>query len=153
MVGAMERWGSYVAAGILATLVLSVFGALRDYGPDSALRRFHQAAISGDDRALQSVTKQPVNSNAVQYLRDKLRALDYAGARIRMGEVRDETRIDTNGSESVKVPSVITEVRYYVPGRIESIFWVVDHDPSGWVVNAYETVMFPVKRFGVGTRG
>ena len=142
-----------MAAGILSTLVLSVFAALRDYGPDSALRRFHQAAISGDDRTFQRVSKQPIQSNAVALLREKLRLLDASGARIRMGVVHNETRIDSISGESVKVPSVITEVRYYVPGRVESIYWVIDHDPSGWLVNAYETVMFPMKRLGVGARG
>ncbi len=149
----MARWGTYATAGVLTVVVLSVFGALRDYGPDSALRRFHQAAISGDDKTLRRVCKQPIESDVVLYLREKLRRLDFAGARIRMGVVHSETRIDTVGSDTVKVPSVVTEVRYYVPGRVESIYWVLDHDASGWLVNAYETAMFPSKRLGVGRAG
>jgi len=149
----MARWGTYATAAVLAVVVLSVFGALRDYGPDSALRRFHQAAVSGDNKTLSRVSKQPIESDAVQYLRERLRRLDSAGARIRMGAVHSETRIDRVGTETVKVPSVVTEVRYYVPGHVESIYWVLDHDASGWLVNAYETAMFPAKRLGVGQAG
>lgn len=146
----MARLGPFIAAGTLSALVLGVFAVLRDYGPDSALRRFHQAAVSGDEQTLQRVCKQPVSSNAVGYLRAKLKSLDARGARIRMGAVHSETRVDTVGSTATKVPSVITEVRYYTPGRIETIYWVIDHEPSGWLVNAYETLMFPAKRLGVG---
>ncbi len=149
----MTRWGAYITAGTLAAVVVTVFAALRDYGPDSALRRFHQAATGGDDGALQRVSKQRLDEDAMRYLRERLRRLDQAGARIAMGVVHAETRIDTIDGQIVKVPSVVTEVRYYVPGRVESIYWVIDHEPSGWLVNAYETAMFPAKRLGVGRTG
>jgi hypothetical protein len=145
--------GAYIAAIALAALTLSVFGFLRDYGPESALLRFHQAAIANQTNALQRVCKDKADSEAVEILKSRLGALSAQGAKIRMGLVHRETRFDRVNGETVKVSSVVTEVRYYAPGRIENIFWVIDHEPAGWMVNAYETVLFPVKRLGVGRPG
>lgn len=135
------RWGTYWAAAVLAGLTLSVFAALRDYGPESAVRRFHQATLDGDEPGLQRVTKEEVRSTYVLRLRQELERLGREGARIRMGFVQKEMRVDR--STMAQIPSVIAEVRYYSPRGVQSIYWVLDHDPGGWVVNATETWNFP----------
>lgn len=152
----MERsreLGAYLTAAILAGITLAVFGFLRDYGPESALLRFHQAAVANRTDALQRVCKDRVDSEAVAFLRARLDALNGQGAKIRMGLVHRETRIDSVNGQTAKVTSVVTEVRYYAAGRVENIFWVIDHEPGGWMVNAYETVLFPMKRLGAGRPG
>jgi hypothetical protein len=46
MRGGTIKPGSIVAASILSVLTLAVFFTLRNYGPQSAVRRFHQAVAS-----------------------------------------------------------------------------------------------------------
>lgn len=148
-----SRFGSFAAAATVAVLTLAVFYQLRDYGPESALRKFQMAAISGDRDALQRVCKQDATGQSVQILQTTLRQFNANGARVRMGMLNRETRIDVVQGESVKVRSVVAEVRYYMPGRVESIHWVVDLGPAGWLVNADETLLFPFKKLGVGQPG
>jgi hypothetical protein len=147
------RIGSYAAAGLVASLTLAVFYQLRDYGPESALRKFQMAAISGDREGLQRVCKQGASSQSVQILQNTLRQFNSTGARVRMGMLTRETRIDKVDGQDVRIRSVVAEVRYYMPGRVEAIHWVVDLGPAGWMVNAEETVMFPFKKLGVGQPG
>lgn len=146
------RWGAYGASAILSILTLAVFYALRDYGPESALRRFHQATIDQDLQALQRVCKEDVESPAVQRLLQHVSTLIRQGARIRMGFVHRENRQERVGGQTTTIPSVITEVRYYTAQGVQNIFWVLDHDPGGWVVNASETLSFPA-RLGAGRPG
>lgn len=138
---------------MFATLTLAVFYQLRDYGPESALRKFQMSAIVNDPNALQRVSKDPISSREVQILQRTLRQFNSMGARVRMGMLTRETRTDVVAGVSVNVRSVVAEVRYYVPGRVESIHWVVDLGPGGWMVNAKETIMFPFKKLGVGRAG
>lgn len=147
------RKSSAIAAGLLAAVTLGVFGVLRDYGPESALRRFHLAAIENDDRMLQRVSKQDIRSREVGLLRSLVVKYVQSGARISMGHVSEETRQDRVDGRIVNVPSVVTEVRYHTnQGPYNNIFWVLDHDPAGWTVNAVETVGFPA-RLGIPSRG
>jgi len=147
------KLSSIAAAAVVATLTLGVFYQLREYGPESALRKFQMAAISGDREALQRVCKQDVAGQSTQILTRTLRQFNAAGARVRMGMLHRETRSDQVQGEAVNVRSVVAEVRYYMPGRVESIHWVVDLGPAGWTVNADETVLFPFKKLGVGQPG
>lgn len=138
---------------MVAALTLAVFYQLRDYGPESALRKFQMSAILNDTGELQRVSKDPISSREVQVLQRTLRQFNSMGARVRMGMLTRETRTDVIDGSAVNVRSVVAEVRYYLPGRVESIHWVVDLGPAGWMVNAKETVMFPFKKLGVGRAG
>lgn len=150
---ASPRFGAFAAALTLAGLTLAVFFQLRDYGPESALRKFQTAAVSGDADSLQRVSKQEVSGRSVRLLQETLRNFNANGARVRMGMLNREIRVDTIQGEAVRVRSVVAEVRYYMPGRVEAIHWVVDLGPAGWMVNADETILFPFKKLGVGQRG
>lgn len=147
------KFSSMAAAALVAALTLGVFYQLREYGPESALRKFQMAAIAGDREALQRVCKQDVAGQSAQILTRTLRQFNASGARVRMGMLHRETRVDQIQGDEVKVRSVVAEVRYYMPGRVESIYWVVDLGPAGWAINADETVMFPFKKLGVGRPG
>jgi hypothetical protein len=48
MEGGEIKAGSVVAAATLSVLTLAVFFTLRNYGPQSAVRRFHQAVASNN---------------------------------------------------------------------------------------------------------
>ena len=62
-----------VTSLILVALTLFVFANLRDYGPESTIRRFHEAAIAGDRAAINATTiegyKNPFVANLVQGIR------------------------------------------------------------------------------------
>lgn len=147
------RIGQIVAAAILSLIVLSVFYELRDYGPESALRKFQRATLEADDTALQLVCKQPVNSDEVLSLKLYFQRLAANGAQVRVGRVQRDIRVDTVNGVQVRVTYVVVEAIYEVRSGHTSIFWVVDHQPSGWQVNAVETVNFVPTRLGVGRTG
>src|SRR4051812_16565072 len=48
-----------LSAGLLAALVLFVFATLQNYGPQSAVRRFHEAVRTGDPVELEDSIVQP----------------------------------------------------------------------------------------------
>jgi len=142
------RLGQIVAAAILSLVVLGVFFELRDYGPESALRRFQRAALEADDAALQLVCRQPVDSQEVLTLKANFQRLAANGAQVRVGRVEREIRPDTVNGVQVRVTSVVVEAIYDVRAGHTNIFWVVDHQPSGWQVNADETINFVHRRLG-----
>jgi hypothetical protein len=59
---------SIIPAFVLASIVLFVFFRLQNYGPQSAVRRFHQAIEARDSRELQQVVDEPVESASVRTL-------------------------------------------------------------------------------------
>ena len=97
------KLSSIAAAALVATLTLGVFYQLREYGPETALRKFQMSAISGDRDALQRVCKQDVSGQSAQILTRTLRQFNAAGARVRMGMLHRETRVDQVQGEAVNV--------------------------------------------------
>ncbi len=84
----------YAAAALLALVTLAVFYVLQDYGPESAIRRFHRAAQNGDVRELQRVTAEPVTNPAVGEMYNWVRRMQRIGGRYRLARVeRQPTRV------------------------------------------------------------
>lgn len=122
---------AWIACALLAVLTLAVFATLQYYGPESALRRFHVATLSGDLRELQRVTAEDVGSPVVLALREKVYLIAKAGGTFEIGQMGLEGR------------SVRAEVRYRVPrlGILVTV-WLVEKPASTnrWEINATHTL-------------
>jgi hypothetical protein len=113
----------------LAAITLFVFSTLRDYGPLSAVRRFHEALRSNDLNDLHKVTEDPFPNPYVRPLLEFLGRCDESGASSHIAGM------DRNPGE------VDILVFYQFPDHEEPRVWVVDKNRLGnWVVNAEKTV-------------
>lgn len=119
--------GSLTAA-ILAVVTLGAFAILQDYGPVSAVRRFHEAVAKGDAAALQQVVMEPVKDEDVQYLVQGI-------SNELVNHVQPVlARTDRQGDQDDVV------VTYNQPnGQTLAIVWIVDHRNSLWKINADQT--------------
>lgn len=125
----LNKIASVGAVLILVALTLGTFYLLRDYGPESAIRRFHEAALSNDDNALRRLTAAEEHFGATAQLKQRVRAYSEAGASIRLAKViRSPRRAEA-------------EVDYIFPHGIDSIVWVVDKkDNSRWLIDPDATL-------------
>lgn len=129
----MKRRGGFatqavLASALLSLLTLGVFFLLQDYGPESAVRRFHQAALADNDRELQRVTDQSIRSSSVKQLREFVSGLLTSGAKIQIG------RVERSPSQ------VLAEFRYYRRDGVYILIWYVKKTKSGWAVDAERTL-------------
>lgn len=121
---------SISAALLLCAVVLGSFFVLRNYGPESTVRRFHFAVQKNDQAALRSICTG--DDAAVYVLSTKLKRLYTDRAQIMLGRVNDD---DPN--------QVVAQFIYRTPNYTYTINWVVDHTRAGWKVNAEATLMGP----------
>lgn len=120
------------AAAALAIVTLGVFGTFRDYGPESAVRRFHHGVVTGDDREIGQVVSQPVGSTAVQELKQFVQlAMSRGGA---------QYRIET----SKRTDQQVDMLALYGAPRI---VWVVVKEPDRWRIDPYLTLQ-SLRRLG-----
>lgn len=127
-----------IPAFILSALVLGVFWALRDFGPESALRRFHMASVNNDQGMLEDVTDFEPNPQYAQALRSRVQDFARAGGRYELRRMdRSRTR-------------VIAEVVYRFPFTGQQIpsLWVVEKERGKWRVSPYETIRLMERAFG-----
>lgn len=134
MPGPALRPKGVIAALILAVITLTVFYNLRDYGPESAIRRFHEGLAkligsNGQDVSGVEAAAEPPQSAAnfqlvVQYVRELVaRGIPY--------------RIMKMDREPDEVSATAV---YGAPGgRQIAIIWVVDKDGPAWKVNIDKT--------------
>ncbi len=96
MAESRSRFQSILSAGVLAALTLTVFGFAQSSGPESAVRRFHQAVREQRWRDVQALLTTPIMeptaSQLVQYVSLNLRnsssvELRRIQIRNRVGEV------------------------------------------------------------------
>lgn len=122
-------WTRIAAAGGLALLTLSVFFILRNYGPQTALRRFHIAAVQGDRAGLQGVTLQDIRSQTADMLRQRVQ---YAA---RIGGQFEILRVLPKGRQAE------VDVRYTFPsqGFAAISVWRLRRERGSWKVDADET--------------
>ena len=120
---------SAIAAAVLALGTLGVFIRLQEYGPESAIRKFHQALQRGSLPALQRVTEEDVNAPGVQLLAIRVAAyLRAGGNRFRI------LRTDRTPTE------VRAAVAYTAPGGPpQYMVWVVNRQGRTWKVSARKT--------------
>ncbi len=139
---------SYLSAGLLAAVTLFVFFVLQNYGPESAVRRFHAAVsrvkVSPDGRydmpysaaeELQRVTMQRIGTASVGYL------VRFTSERFAAGGTFQIVRVE-RGTENSN--QMLAAVVYRIPGYLpDAAIWVVEQPRDGegmrssdWKVNA-----------------
>ncbi len=119
-----------LAAAALAAAVLGLFLRLQEYGPESALRKFHQAVERRSLPDLQRVTLEDVNAPEVRFLAERVAGdLALGGNRFRI------LRTDRTPTE------VRAVVGYSLPGGLTNLkVWVVERQGRAWKVSADATV-------------
>lgn len=118
-----------VAAVLLSVLTLTVFYRLQDYGPESALRKFHVASVNGDWRTLSQVTIANVPEDVLVDLQKSVSEIARAGGRYEMRQIV-RTR--------EKAQALVV---YSLPFRGQEVphIWVVTKESGRWKVNPGET--------------
>jgi hypothetical protein len=128
-----------VSALLLAALTGGVFWVLQDYGPESALRKFHRAAVNRNYREL-------VDTVSPNSYRQNLEDLAYMVDTYARRGARYQLKFVERRNKRVKA-----EVIYVHPNRQmqPSVFWIVEKLPGGWRVNVNDTVSFMRSLYGV----
>lgn len=160
--------GGMAASGLLAAVTLTTFAVLRDYGPESAIRRFHEAIENGDARQLQAVSAQQVTPRIVRLLGDYQTAVQTANVPL-LGATVDASASQTDLERLVRRTMLVTasettyrigrmdrspsQVRaalvYKFPnGRPSAMIWVITRTGPVWRVDARQTVT--IIRDGIG---
>ncbi|MGV3614879.1 MAG: hypothetical protein ACO1SV_06050 [Fimbriimonas sp.] len=125
----LRRGARIGAAALLATVTLGVFYVLQDYGPESAIRRFHRAVQARDSGELARVTEQPIDSPEVQELIRWVDQTSRFGARYQLLRVERQRR------------EVYAALDYTAPnGENYATVWVVEKKGETWKVDAVRTV-------------
>jgi len=122
---------SFAAALLLSAITLATFFVLRNYGPENAIERFHDAAVNGDVVEIARVTSQTPDSLSVRELVTEVYNLRRAGA---SPDVEDVKRSPNQ---------VVVWIAYRIPGELREvdIRWVVKLGPaSNWLIDAQETL-------------
>ena len=119
---------SLIPALVLAALVLAVFSQLQNYGPESAVRRFHEALLTNNESEVEDVLFQPADPVAVANIANRIYPWFLQGAHIRL---RDLQRNPTTVFVSVVYHTPDNKAGYYV--------WVTEKTPTGWKVDASAT--------------
>ncbi len=117
------------AAGVLALAVGFVFATLRDYGPESAVRRFHRAVQVRDWNDLRRVTAQPLESPSVQRLAAEVARLTQGRHQHRLVRM-DRSPVQAHAAVVYSYPGGLREVR----------IWIVDLKDGTWKVDADKTL-------------
>ena len=131
----MSRLGipalGWLTAILLSLVTLFVFGTLRNYGPDSTVRKFHEAAIADDSQAAANLATPNFDSASTQELWSFLKGLMANGS--------TEYEIAQNQRQANKSAIV---VRYRSPyGDQRSLIWVVIRQQGRWVIDTKETTL------------
>ncbi len=114
------------AATALAAATLGVFATFQNYGPESAVRRFHHAVANGDARELAQVVEGSANTSAVRDLsRFVTEALVASGASY--GIVTSE-----------RTPTQVAMLARY--SNHPPIVWVVMKARDRWRIDPYLTL-------------
>lgn len=131
--------GAVVVAAVLAFGVLGLFLRLQEYGPESALRKFHQAIERRSLGDLQRVTREDVRSPEVQSLVARVGYyMAVGGNRFRI------LRTDRTPNE------VRAAVAYPLPGGPSPfVVWIVRRDGRTWKVDADATSRVMQDAFGL----
>jgi hypothetical protein len=122
----------FAAAAVLATVTLCVFGVFQNYGPESAVRRFHHAAAHDDLGEMAQLVTQDVHSSAVTQL---------------VGIVK---RALTGGTGYRILTSDRSDKQVVMLAKYEStppIVWVVVKESGSWRIDPYLTLQ-ALRRLG-----
>jgi len=133
MASPVVRYSSYIAAGVLAVVTLSTFYMLQDYGPASAIRRFHQGVAKEDLSVVQGAIIQPVESPSVGRVVERVQSLIQMESPRVAGTERDLSR--RSGPPKVRVVLVYRDI----DGSPFPIVWVVEKPSRVWKINVDKT--------------
>lgn len=120
---------NYGAAAVLALITLGVFAVLQDYGPESAIRRFHAAVMQDDPIELQSVTEQNVRTPAVRELAVQVRSFLSTGSYQLLRMERSPAQVRA----AVVYTSRTTHEQF-------PMIWIVEQRNHVWRVDANKTL-------------
>lgn len=128
---------SIIASLFLSVLTLSVFALSRDRGPESTVRRFHQALFEGDPIALLR-TMVDGDKESGRYLRREVGRALARGVQIQLGRVTTEGRL------------AYVDVIYVTPGNqtVGAYRFVVKQVDSRWLIDAGATIRLQVQMYG-----
>lgn len=122
-----------IPAAVLAALVLLVFYRLQFYGPESAVRQFHEAIANSNPGKLVDVTIAPASKrqlDEISWMYSQLEPRLSNGYVIRLREVdREQNEVD------------VTVYYYYPDGTpFGNATFVTSRTVSGWKVNVHKTL-------------
>jgi hypothetical protein len=114
----------------LAALTLGVFLVLRDYGPGTALRRFHVAVLRRDQASIRAVVTSDSSDQAVSELASTVVGFALRGWRYQF-----------LGTEPFSRDAVKAEINYISPSgqRAVPTFWIVRKSRGVWRIDADTT--------------
>ncbi|MCB0826335.1 MAG: hypothetical protein KDC26_09110 [Armatimonadetes bacterium] len=120
---------SVVSAGVLSVLTLATFAYSRDRGPESSVRRFHQAIVSRDLKELERVTVKD-KSDALNYL------VQSVDGMIQRSDAVVLDRVEQSGRDAY------IDVKYRFPMNrgIFTLRYVVVLDGRRWKIDARQTL-------------
>jgi len=122
-----QRWGSYIAAGLLASLTIRVFFELQDFGPESAIRTFMNALR--DPHSIQGeVITDPISGDPQKLMLVRLVNWQRHGVEAQVGYVKQ------SGNEARA-----TVIFSFPNGTIWTTVWVVERRGKSWLVDANKT--------------
>ena len=124
---------SLLSAIGLAALTLATFASLQEYGPESAIRKFHRAVLNEDSEGLREVVVRGTPQWEMNELARRVLDAAYTGLQFQIVSMR---RLPDS--------SVIAVVAYFFPNRDMARIqpWVAKKEYGRWRVDAVETVMF-----------
>lgn len=128
---------SVIASIALSVLTLSVFALSRDRGPESTVRRFHQALMDGDPIGLLR-TMSDGDRESGRYLRTQVSQTLARGVQIQLGRVTTEGRLS------------YVDVLYVSPGNqtVGAYRFVVKNSDDRWLIDSGATIRLQVQMFG-----
>jgi hypothetical protein len=133
---------SFLAAGALALVTLLVFFILQDYGPESSLRKFHEAIVQKDAQALNEVTTAPLADE------DTKLAVNVVSSMLVSGNARYRLLMTDHQKGWIGA-----EVQYIYPnGQSRTIYWVVRKIGRDWKVDPTATRKVMSMPAGTGGR-
>lgn len=118
-------WG-YGAAAAMSLITLGVFARLQDYGPESAIRRFHVDLMNDNAGDLRQVTTQRLDSKNVYWLEKQVSSALLSNARYQIAQM-DRTPDEVRAVLVYEFPNSPVQ---------EFLVWVVDRSGRSWRVDA-----------------
>ena len=131
MAGRRRALTGGIVSLVVAAITITVFGVLRDYGPESAIRKFHEAVAKHDPQELLRVSTQGLDSYAEQWLVGRVEDNLRRGAWYRVARMDRRPGL------------VVAEIDYVSPdGTEEQSVWTVVLVEKRWLVDAEQTGAF-----------
>jgi hypothetical protein len=121
----------WLTAFLLSLVTIFVFGSLQNYGPDSTVRKFHQAAKELDRNGAAQLVFPDFDSSSTYELWTYMTSL--------LANDRTEYKITHYKREANQAANV---VRYQFPnGEQGALMWVVNRIDGTWKIDTRKTTL------------